>query len=246
MLDSQVALVTGAGGGIGSVVARRLRQEGWRVLATDREPVPGEALRADLATPEGCAQVSRWAAAQGIGLSALVCCAGILRDAAMSETSDADWDLVHAINVRAPFSLLRDCAPLLGAARGSAVMVSSVHATATSSGLAAYAASKAGLLGLVRAAAVELAKDGVRVNAILPGAIETPMLQAGLMRGDATPAVVADRRRLLEARTPLGRVGLPEEVAAAVSFLVGRDSRFITGASLTVDGGVLCRLGSEE
>ena len=133
--------------------------------------------------------------------------------------------------------------PLLRERRGAVVNVASVHAIATSAGLAAYAASKGAVVALTRAAALELAPEGIRVNAVLPGAIDTQMLRDGLSRGG--PDIDAGMAALAE-RTPLGRIGRPQDVAEAVLFLADASrSSFITGQTLVVDGGATARLSTE-
>ena len=144
-----------------------------------------------------------------------------------------------AVNLRAPFLCIRSLSRQLIATRGSIVNVSSVHATATSVSMAAHAASKGGLAAFTRAAALELAAHGVRVNAVAPGAVETPALRESL---DRRPGV---ERAVLE-RTPLGRFGQPDEIAEAVAFLLdGRRSGFMTGQCIVIDGGATARLSSE-
>jgi len=151
-----------------------------------------------------------------------------------------------ATNAAAPFVAIREAIPYLRKAQGAVVNVASVHALATSAGIAAYAASKGALVALTRSAALELGPDGVRVNAVIPGAIDTKML-----RGDAGRALDGaggSEEGLAEiaARTPLGRIGRPEEIAQAVLFLAdGERSSFVTGQTLVADGGVLARLASE-
>lgn len=153
----------------------------------------------------------------------------------LAETTDANWATVMATNATAPFMAIREALPFLHASRGAVVNVSSVHAIATSTQVAAYAASKGALLALTRAAALELGPMGVRVNAVLPGAIDTPMLN---------PA--DDAREDLARRTPLGRIGRPEEVASVALFLAdGTRSSFVTGQGWIVDGGAIARLGTE-
>jgi glucose 1-dehydrogenase len=126
------------------------------------------------------------------------------------------------------------------------VNVSSVHAVATSADIAAYAASKGASQALTRAMALEFARDGIRVNAILPGAVDTPMLHAGLMRGHVQGASVEERMADLGRRTVMGRVGKPEEIARAILFLADSEqSSFMTGQSMIVDGGATARLSTE-
>jgi NAD(P)-dependent dehydrogenase (short-subunit alcohol dehydrogenase family) len=126
------------------------------------------------------------------------------------------------------------------------VITSSVHAVATSANIAAYAASKGGLLALTRAMAIEFAPDDIRVNAVLPGAVDTPMLRAGLGRGHVGHGDIQERLDNLAAKTVNGRIGTPEEIAHAIYFLADNtQSSFMTGQALIVDGGATCRLSTE-
>jgi NAD(P)-dependent dehydrogenase (short-subunit alcohol dehydrogenase family) len=157
----------------------------------------------------------------------------------LSETSVKEWDAVSAQNLRAPFVAMKALRSRLAVTHGAVVNVSSVHAVATSASIAAYAASKGGLVALTRAAALEFAEVGVRVNAVLPGAIDTPALRKRFGRR-------RDAEACLVARTPLKRIGNPQEVADAIVFLLdGQRSSFVTGQTLVVDGGVLARLSTE-
>ncbi len=126
------------------------------------------------------------------------------------------------------------------------VNVSSVHAIQTSANIAAYAASKGGLLALTRAMAIEFAPDNIRVNAILPGAVDTQMLRSGLGRGHVGDGNINQRLENLARKTVSGKVGLPEEIAAAIHFLADQEqSSFMTGQALVVDGGATARLSTE-
>lgn len=232
-----VAVVTGAAQGIGAAICRTLRSEGWKVIGVDLQPAPaGEWRRADC-SDEGeleraLEDVSR--------LDGLVNNAALQHAKPLLETSGGEWDRVFAVNARGPFLATKLTARRLAATGGAIVNVASVHALATSENVGPYAASKAALLGLTRAAALELA-DRVRVNAVVPGAIDTPALQRGFAR-----RVDTDPATSLVSRTPLGRIGTPEDVALAVSFLLDPvRAAFITGEAVTVDGGVLARLASE-
>ncbi len=163
------------------------------------------------------------------------------------ETSVEEWDMVMASNLRSVFLGARLAFPLLKAAGGGAIVnVSSVHAVATSANIAAYAASKGGLLALTRAMAIEFAPENIRVNAILPGAVDTPMLRAGLQRGHVAGGTVLDRLENLARKTVNGRVGQPEEIANCIYFLADNSqSSFMTGQAMIVDGGATARLSTE-
>ena len=180
-------------------------------------------------------------------LNALVSNAAVQIAKPLVETSVEEWDMVIANNLRPAFLLAKLAYPLLKAAGGGAIInVSSVHAVQTSANIAAYAASKGGLLALTRAMAIEFAKDNIRVNAILPGAVDTPMLRAGLDRGHLQGEDVYTRLDNLARKTVNGRVGKPEEIAHAIYFLADEtQSSFMTGQAMIVDGGATARLSTE-
>jgi NAD(P)-dependent dehydrogenase (short-subunit alcohol dehydrogenase family) len=242
--------VTGVLGGIGRATASCFAQAGWRVFGVDI--APGEApdgverfWQADLSLPGENASVF-----DGLGpivggcLDALVNNAAIQVVKPLLETTIEDWDRVIGANLRSVFLSTRNAHPLLVASRGAVVNVSSVHALATSTNNVAYAASKGGVLAMTRALAIELAPAGVRVNAILPGAVDTGMLRAGISR--SRPDSVEAGLEALAARTVLGRIGTPDEIARAILFLADSgQSSFMTGQALVVDGGATCRLSTE-
>lgn len=234
---TRVAVVTGAAGGIGYATCDVLERQGWKIVALDRRPMdrPGS-IQVDMADPGAVTSV----------LENLPQVDGLVNNAAiqlykpLGETRVGEWDEVTAVNLRGPFVCINACRDRLAEAQGAVVNVVSVHAHATSRSIGAYAATKGGLMALTRAAAVELAPDGVRVNAVLPGAVDTPALREGLGRG-------ADTERSLVARTPMRRIGLPEEIGEAIAFLLDpQRSGFITGQGLVVDGGALAALSTEE
>jgi len=162
------------------------------------------------------------------------------------ETSVDEWDAVMASNLRSVFLGVKLAHPLLKVNGGAVVNVSSVHAIQTSANIAAYAASKGGLLALTRAMAIEFAPDDIRVNAILPGAVDTPMLRAGLGRGHVGHGDMQERLDNLARKTVNGKVGQPEEIAHAIYFLADNEqSSFMTGQALVVDGGATARLSTE-
>lgn len=245
---NRVALVTGAAGGIGSATVMAYSDAGWDVVAVDRRvtgtlPKRVEFVQADLATDAGVAESFARVGDRG-RLDALVNNAAVQVARPALDLSTEDWDKTMASNLRACFLAARAAFPYLQKTHGCIVNVASVHALATSPGMAAYAASKGALTALTRALAIEFAPAGVRVNAVLPGAIETSMLQEGLKRtgGDRE----SNARAQLEARTPLGRIGRPEEVAQAILFLsTAETASFVTGQSLVVDGGAMARLSTE-
>jgi NAD(P)-dependent dehydrogenase (short-subunit alcohol dehydrogenase family) len=238
MSDARLAVVTGASQGIGAACVSALKAGGYRVLGVDVSSESGadEHLVVDLASPSCGDPV-----AEAVGsrpLAALINNAAVGANELVEETSVELWDSVIDTNLRAPFLVSKALAPALRRGGGSIVNVASVHAQATSVRVAAYAASKGGLAALTRAMAVEWAPYGIRVNCVLPGAIATPMLEEGLARTDATI-------ESLGAKHPVGRIGDPEEVAAAIVFLLDGGAGFVTGASLVVDGGALARLSTE-
>jgi 2-keto-3-deoxy-L-fuconate dehydrogenase len=162
--------------------------------------------------------------------------------AGAGETSLDDWVEALRVNVIAVDALVAGTRESLAASDGSVVVISSAHARATTGGVTAYATTKAALEGWVRSAALDLG-PGIRVNAVAPGAIDTAKLREGFARWGEESA--EERKVILRQRTALRRIGDPSEVAGAVSFLIGDDARFVTGAVLVVDGGATARLGSE-
>jgi glucose 1-dehydrogenase len=236
-----VVVVTGVAGGIGAAAARAFSQAGWAVAGLDRAdsgpPEVDPYASIDLAGPEVEREMQAFLDALP-RIDALVNNAALQIVKPLRETTTAEWDQVMAVNLRAAFLAIRLAHAQLSRSRGSVINVASVHAVATSAGMAAYVASKGGLLALTRAAALELAPDGIRVNALLPGAVDTPMMRAGAARFE-------DGVDHIGSRTPLGRVAQPEEIARSLLFLAGPDASYMTGATLTVDGGVLAALSSE-
>ncbi len=246
-----MALITGAARGIGRATAAKFAANGWEVLGVDRLAVADlpdgvDFWHADISDRGAIAELFDPLWQDRGSLDALVNNAGIVLTKSILETSESEWDRVHNTNLRAVFTASQLAYPLLEAAKGAIVNVGSVHALATSPDIGAYAASKGGVLALTRAMALEFGGGGVRVNAVLPGAVDTDMLRAGLSRGQQGEGSLEDKRRALGARTALGRIGTPEDIASAILFLAdGQQSSYITGQSLVVDGGTLARLGTE-
>jgi NAD(P)-dependent dehydrogenase (short-subunit alcohol dehydrogenase family) len=174
-------------------------------------------------------------------LKAVIHNAAVQPLAGAGQTSLSEWMDAMRVNVIAVDKLVSGTRESLTTNDGSVVVISSVHARATTGGLTAYATSKAALEGWVRSAALDLGPK-IRVNAVAPGAIDTAKLREGFARWGES---AEERKAILRERTALRRIGEPADVAAAVSFLIGDDARFITGAVLVVDGGATARLGSE-
>lgn len=255
MVETQqkVMLITGAAGGIGRATVKYFAEMGWRVIGVDRhefgEPFPKDGLyiQTDISEPANMHIIYDQAKAFTVSLDAVVNNAGLQIAKSVLDTSVEEWDAVMASNLRATFLGAKLAYPLLKAASNPAIVnVSSVHAVQTSANIAAYAASKGGLLALTRVMAIEFAVDNIRVNAILPGAVDTPMLRAGMIRGSLEGESLTSRLENLARKTVNGRIGKPEEIAHAIYFLAdSSQSSFMTGQALIVDGGATARLSTE-
>jgi len=249
----KTVLITGAAGGIGRATLALFAEKGWRVIGVDRAPfgrafpADGLFIQADISHPEEMAAIFERACHFTDSLEALVNNAALQIAKPLLETTVEEWDAVMASNLRSVFLGVKLAYPLLKAHGGGAIInVSSVHAVQTSANMAAYAASKGGLLALTRAMAIEFAADNIRVNALLPGAVDTPMLRAGLGRGHAGHGDIHERLENLARKTVNGRIGRPEEIAHAIYFLADEEqSSFMTGQALVIDGGATARLSTE-
>lgn len=232
-LAGKVALVTGARGGIGVAVAHRLAGVGARVVGVDlpgkQGAARGHALDCDVGDPAAVVRMFKEFRRDFDRLDVLVHCAGITRDAVLWKMSEDDWTDVVRTNLDSAFLVLRQTIPLMRAAGGSIVLVSSINGERGKFGQANYSASKAGLLGLGRTAARETGRFGIRVNVVAPGMIDTAM----------TAQLPAEARQQAIEESALGAVGRAEDVADAVLFLVSSMSRHVTGQVLRVDGGQL-------
>jgi NAD(P)-dependent dehydrogenase (short-subunit alcohol dehydrogenase family) len=248
--DGRVAMVTGASRGIGEAVAHRLSRDGCRVVlvARDRDalakvadslPGPSLVVLADRTDPRQVEDAFAAVERAWRPVEVLVLNAGTATAAALVDTSDEDWLRTLELNLTAPFRCIRRALPaMLDRGWGRIVVVASVTAKRGESRVAAYSASKHGVLGLVRSAASEVARSGVTVNAVCPGYVDTPMTDATVAdisaRTGRTREEAAD---LLARRQPIGRLIRPEEVADTVSLLVGNAA--ITGQGINVDGGAV-------
>lgn len=251
--SKKTILITGAAGGVGRATVKHFYERGYRVIGVDRQsvypefPADGLFIQADISVPENLEKIFIQATEFSPTLDVLVNNAGFQVTKPLVETTVEEWDMVMASNLRSVFLGAKLAYPLLKAEGGGAIVnISSVHAVATSANIAAYAASKGGLLALTRAMAIEFAPDNIRVNAVLPGAVDTPMLRAGFHRGRDNEATEESQLAALAAKTVNGRVALPEEIASVIYFLAdSTQSSFITGQGLVADGGATCRLSTE-
>ncbi len=248
----KTVLITGAAGGIGRATVALFAGRGWNVIGVDRAtfgegfPEHGVFIQSDIGRPEVLFSIFGKVREFSETLDALVNNAAIQVAKPIMDTSVEEWDMVMAANLRSVFLGVKLSHPLLKVHGGAIVNVSSVHAIQTSANIAAYAASKGGMLALTRAMAIELAPDQIRVNAVLPGAVDTPMLRAGLDRGHVGHGDMQERLDNLARKTVNGRVGTPQEIANAIYFLADNDqSSFMTGQAMVVDGGATARLSTE-
>jgi NAD(P)-dependent dehydrogenase (short-subunit alcohol dehydrogenase family) len=252
-MKKRYVLITGSAGGIGRASVEYFADQGWFVIGVDREPLswkyPKEAIfiQADIAVEKDWAEIGKVVKKSTDKLDAVVNNAAIQVTKPVIEMTVKEWDLVLNTNLRSAFLSVRTLFSFLAAGEGGAIVnVSSVHAVATSKEIAAYATSKGGMLALTRALAIELAKDNIRVNAVLPGAVDTEMLRAGLNRDHAGGGTPEQRLENLARKTVSGKIGKPEEIARAIYFLADQDqSSFITGQPLVIDGGATSRLSTE-
>ena len=240
----RTAIVTGGAAGIGQSVAAALTATGMRVAVVDRDeatpPAGGLAVHADVGRSSECARAVAEAVDTLGRLDVLVNCAGIQRYGDVIETPDEVWDEVIAVNLSAVFWMSKHAMPhLLASGAGAVVNVASVQAFAAQHGVAAYSASKGGIVALTKAMAVDHAPR-VRVNAVCPGSVDTPMLRSAAALFSDNPDKAVESWGQMH---PMGRVCTPQEVADAVVYLAGPQSSFITGTALLVDGGLLSQIG---
>ena len=236
--------ISGAEGGIGKALCDTFRAEGWMVVGADTKPCTHNNcdlfFQEDVSNAKSISRIRDSLKRKKLSIQCLINNAAVQLEKTMLDTTEDEWNSVIQTNLGSIFlstkyffDLFKDC---------SIVNVSSVHARATSKGLSAYVASKGAVVSLTRAMALELACHGVRVNVILPGAIETGMLKKGLDRNNSPEQAM---ERLIKA-TPLGRIGNTFDVARLALFLADNEqSSYITGQEFVCDGGVLAGLSSE-
>jgi NAD(P)-dependent dehydrogenase (short-subunit alcohol dehydrogenase family) len=246
-------LITGAAGGIGSAAVKLFKEKGWRVIGVDRKefnndfPKNGKLILADISKADQIEHIFSKVKSVTSNLNAIVNNAAIQISKPLIETTLEEWDLTMASNMRSVFLTCKLAHPFLAETENASIVnVSSVHAVATSANISAYAASKGGLLALTRAMAIEFAPDNIRVNAVLPGAVDTSMLRKSMTRRQFGEASVERRLDNLASKTVIGRIGKPSEIASTIYFLADySQSSFITGQALIADGGATARLSTE-
>lgn len=235
----KVALVTGGRMGIGQAIAERLRADGARVFTAQRGADPEfEGIEADLADPATPEQVVGEIVSRAGRLDILVNNAGFMQEARAEDMSLGDWNRMVAVNLTAPFLLIKAALPHLRAARGAIVNIGSIEGIGCNPMHAAYSATKAGLHGLTRAIAVDHGAEGIRCNAVAPGWIDTDLSEAYI---DSMPDPVAFRANIGRIH-PVGRTGKTQDVAALVAWLASEEAAFVAGQVWAVDGGRMVKL----
>lgn len=237
-LKNKVALVTGASSGIGAATAEKLSYQGARVFCAQRSPSNYEDVLTDLSDPKAPEEIISAIKKITGRLDILINNAGIMREGDVEQTSLKDWDQQMAVNLTAPFLLIKYAMPLLRKFRGSIVNVGSIEGLGNNPRHPAYGSSKSGLHGLTRAVAVDYGKDGVRCNAVAPGWIDTP-LNEDFINGMDNPEIFQEKLGDIH---PVGRSGKPSEVAELICWLASDSASFVTGQVWTIDGGRMSKL----
>jgi 3-oxoacyl-[acyl-carrier protein] reductase len=243
--ENQIAVVTGAGRGIGHAIAVRLAREGARVASVSRTEANAQKTADEINAARPAAakayavDVADHAAVQKTGaqifedfgrVDILVNNAGVTRDGLSMRMSPEDWDTVLNTNLKGAFNFAQAVMrPMIKQRSGRIINISSIIGLIGNAGQANYAASKAGLIGLTKTLARELASRGITVNAVAPGLIET----------DMTSVLSDEVRQSILQKVPLGKLGEPDDIAAAVAYLASAEAKYITGQVLTVDGGMV-------
>lgn len=249
-VENKTVIISGAGAGIGRSTALLFARRGARVVvnsATERnasaaaaqiraEGYPCEYLSGDVSEEEVAGALAACAVSAFGSIDILVNCAGIVPQGSLLDVTASDWDHAMKVNVKSVYCLSKAVLPrmLAQTAGGSIVNVASVAAVKGFPNRALYAATKGAVVSLTKAMAADYANRNIRINCVSPGTVLTPSLQR---RIDSEPDP-ATAKRNYESRQPMGRLGMPEEIAEAIVFLAGTDSSFATGSNLIIDGGV--------
>ena len=248
-LSGKVAVVTGATEGIGKAIALNFAKEGAKVAMVGRDEAKGKAaleevrkcgeaiyIKADLADSSQVKRTIESAAKEYGRIDILVNNAAACPPGTILTTSEETWDYVIDLNMKGVFLCSKYAIPYMQKTGGGSIInIGSINSMMAMENEAAYDASKGGVLMLTKAAALDFAKSNIRVNCILPGAIETTMFKASL----ATAPDPAKARQWITSKHPVGRTGQPSEIAGAAVFLASDESSFVTGAAIPVDGGIL-------
>jgi len=252
--EGKTVVVTGAGHGIGRASALRFAAEGASVAIVDiraeegrlvadecaRAGLTGRAYQADVSDPDQVAEVVARIADDFEGVDVLHSHAGRLRAGTIGETDLEEWNRTLAVNVTSMFLLVRAVVPVMQSRGGGAIVTTgSISGLFGEPALAAYTASKAAVVNLTRSLAIDYARSGIRVNCVCPGWVDTGFNDPQFAHDGLSYEEIA---ALIDRTVPMGRQGLPEEMAAAVAFLASDDASYITGQTLVVDGGLLCHV----
>ena len=240
----KVVLITGGNKGIGLAAAKYFAEEGAYIVIAARDKKAGKQqaknltgmfAQTDVTKEKDCKKSVSLTVKKYGRLDILVNCAGIIfRDRTVEDTTIEEWDSTFNTNIKGTFMMTKYALPELKKTKGSIVNLSSYVGLVGFKGASAYAASKAAIVNFTRSVALDSALDGIRVNCVCPGSVETDMIeQAWIKYGN-----VDEARKLWESKHPIGRIAKPEEIAKVILFLASNDASFITGAAIPVDGGI--------
>ena len=246
-MTERKVVITGAAGGIGIALVNEFRAHGWKIIGTDVFSPSDEVEIDDWVEGDLTESSTREALHHAVGdsLDALINNAALQVNSSFRATTETDLTRSFEVNLFASVLLAQEFAGALANGSGAIVNVGTVHSVATSANVFPYAISKAALAGFTRSVAIEMASDRVRCNSVLLGAVDTPMLRAGLSRREHPDGADGNWRELI-VRTPLQKIAAPQEIAPSVRFFADSSlSGYVTGQCLLVDGGVSVKLASE-